>query len=122
LAGPTAGYLLAYPVAAFVTGWLVEQIEARHDEVGATLRLGGALLAGEMVTFAGGCAWLALAPLATSNGTLAVMGWSRALALGLLPFLPGELIKMALVVVAVRGVERGVGIPDDSAGRAGRKS
>src|ERR1700687_2116499 len=28
LAGPTAGYLLAYPTAAFVTGWLVERITA----------------------------------------------------------------------------------------------
>ena len=26
LAGPTAGYLLAYPSAAFVTGWLTEYI------------------------------------------------------------------------------------------------
>ncbi len=122
LAGPTAGYLLAYPVAAFATGWLVEQIEAHHGEVGATLRLGRALLAGEMVTFAGGCAWLAVVPLATSSGTLAVMGWSRALAAGLLPFLPGELIKIALVVVAVRGVGRSVGVPEDPAGRASRKN
>ncbi len=121
LAGPTAGYLLAYPVAAFVTGWLVERMKAHHDAVGSLLRLGGALLAGELVTFAGGCAWLALMPLATSNGTLAAMGWSRAFALGLLPFLPGELIKMALVGAAVRGAERGIGVADNSAGRARRK-
>lgn len=92
LAGPTAGYLLAYPAAAFLTGWLVER-SARAS----TLRLAGALVAGEAVTFAGGCAWLA-----TAYG----MGFSGALAAGLLPFVPGELIKMALVVVAVRGVER----------------
>lgn len=96
LAGPTAGYLLAYPVAAFVTGWLVERIEARHDAVASALRLGSALAAGELVIFAGGCGWLAVA---------LGMGWSRALAAGATPFLPGELIKMALVVVAVRGVE-----------------
>ena len=92
LAGPTAGYLLAYPAAAFLTGWLVER-GARAS----ALRLAGALVAGEAVTFAGGCAWLA-----TAFG----MGFSGALAAGLLPFVPGELIKMALVVVAVRGVER----------------
>jgi biotin transport system substrate-specific component len=90
LAGPTGGYLLAYPAAAFVTGWLVERSPA------STLRLSGALLAGEAVTFAGGCAWLA---------TAFAMGFSGALAAGLWPFLPGELLKMALVVVAVRGVE-----------------
>jgi len=92
LAGPTAGYLLAYPAAAFLTGWVVER-SARAS----TLRLSGALVAGEAVTFAGGCAWLA-----TAYG----MGFSGALAAGLLPFVPGELIKMALVVVAVQGVER----------------
>jgi len=92
LAGPTAGYLLAYPAAAFLTGWVVER-SARAS----TLRLAGALAAGEAVTFAGGCAWLA-----TAYG----MGFSGALAAGLLPFVPGELIKMALVVVAVQGVER----------------
>ncbi len=92
LAGPTAGYLLAYPAAAFVTGWLVERAA-----LASALRLGSALVAGEVVTFAGGCAWLA---------TMFGMTVGGALAAGLRPFLPGELIKMALVVVAVRGVER----------------
>ena len=96
LAGPTAGYLLAYPVAAFVTGWLVERNQAHRGALAAALRLGSALVAGELVIFAGGCGWLAVA---------LGMGWSRALAAGATPFLPGELIKMALVVVAVRGVE-----------------
>ena len=96
LAGPTAGYLLAYPVAAFVTGWLVERVQAHRGALAGALRLGSALVAGELVIFAGGCGWLAVA---------LGMGWSRALAAGATPFLPGELIKMALVVVAVRGVE-----------------
>jgi biotin transport system substrate-specific component len=92
LAGPTAGYLLAYPAAAFVTGWVVERAT-----LASALRLGSALVAGEVVTFAGGCAWLA---------TMFGMSVGGALEAGLRPFLPGELIKMALVVVAVRGVER----------------
>ena len=92
LAGPTAGYLLTYPAAAFVTGWLVERGAGN-----SIFRLAGALLAGEIVIFAGGCAWLA-----AGFG----FGWSRAIAAGATPFLAGELIKMALVVAAVRGVER----------------
>ncbi len=104
-AGPTAGYLLAYPAAAFVTGWLLERdIGTLSDDirrrsaprVAPTLWLCGSLVAGELVTFAGGCAWLA---------TAFRMGWSGALTAGATPFLPGELIKMALVVVAARGVE-----------------
>ena len=107
LAGPTAGYLLAYPAAAFVTGWIVERgarKEANRQAgspnarpLASLLRLGGALLAGETIIFAGGCAWLALA---------FRLSWDAALAAGATPFLPGELIKMTMVVVAVSGVER----------------
>ena len=92
LAGPTAGYLLAYPAAAFVTGWLVER-----GALNSIFRLAGALLLGEIVIFAGGCTWLA-----AGFG----FGWTRAIAAGATPFLAGELIKMALVVAAVRGAER----------------
>jgi biotin transporter BioY len=31
------------------------------------------------------------------------MGWSTALKIGALPFVPGEIIKMALIVAAVGG-------------------
>ena len=106
LGGPTAGYLLAYPVAAFVTGWLVERALVRTpgQTAPSLLRLSGALAAGELVIFAGGCAWLALVP-GVVPATVTTLGWSRALAAGATPFLAGELIKMALVVAAVRGVE-----------------
>ncbi len=100
LLGPTAGYLWAYPVCAFLTGWLVER-GARNS----TLRLVGALLPGQALVFAAGCAWLALMPFLHPDGTFAPMGWSRAFAAGVLPFLPGEFIKIALVVAAVRGAE-----------------
>lgn len=92
LAGPTAGYLLSYPAAAFVTGWLVER-----GAGSSIFRLARALVAGEIVIFAGGCSWLA-----AGLG----FGWSRAIAAGATPFLAGELLKMALVAAAMRGVER----------------
>jgi biotin transport system substrate-specific component len=108
LAGPTAGYLLAYPAAAFVTGWLVER-----SHRASALGLVGALLSGEVVIFAGGCAWLA---------TAFKMGWTGAIVVGLQPFLPGELIKMALVLVAVRGMELGVNSTRGSRRSAGDSS
>jgi biotin transport system substrate-specific component len=94
--GPTAGYLLAYPPAAFLTGWLVERSASVHFLRFAGTRLAGALLSGEALIFAGGCAWLALGMR---------LGWNRALAAGLWSFLPGEIFKMLLIVAAVRGVE-----------------
>jgi biotin transport system substrate-specific component len=98
-AGPTAGYLFSYPFAAFVTGWLVERsakfAESRAGGARLTgLPLIGALISGEAIIFACGCAWLAL---------FLQMGWSVALGQGALPFLPGEIIKIALIVVAAGG-------------------
>ena len=100
-AGPTAGFLLSYPAAAFVTGRLVERgakfVNSREGGSPlAALPLIGALISGEAIIFACGCAWLAL-----FLGT----GWSVALRQGALPFIPGEIIKMALIVVAAGGVQ-----------------
>jgi biotin transport system substrate-specific component len=98
-AGPTGGYLMAYPFAAFVTGWMSARASSAASHLTAAVRAGllaGALIAGEIVIFFGGCAWLA-------SGLH--LGWRQAVTLGALPFLPGELIKMALILAAVGGVE-----------------
>jgi biotin transport system substrate-specific component len=100
-AGPTAGYLFSYPVAAFVTGWLVERsakigISGEGGSRLAGLPLIGALISGEAIIFMCGCAWLAI---------FMRTGWSGAWSLGALPFLPGEIIKMALIVVAAGGLQ-----------------
>jgi biotin transport system substrate-specific component len=100
-AGPTAGYLLSYPVAAFVTGWLVERGAKIRDSRAAGswlagLSLIGALVSGEAIIFACGCAWLAV---------FLKIGWGAALQQGALPFVPGEIIKMALIVVAAGGLQ-----------------
>lgn len=79
LLGPTGGYLLAYPLAAFITGKLI----------GTSLpRVVGALLAGLLVVYAGGVAWLAI--LGSMNG---------AVAMGLKPFLLADLVKVGLAAV-----------------------
>ena len=56
LIGPTGGYLLAYPLAAFVSGWLAERGWGRHY-----LSSFGAMMAGLAVIYAGGVSWLAVA-------------------------------------------------------------
>jgi biotin transport system substrate-specific component len=86
LLGPTGGYLLAFPLAAFVVGLLVERLPRR-----APYWLGAVLLA-EVIIFSFGVAWLKL---------VAPMSWTAALAAGLLPFVPGELLKIALVAACL---------------------
>jgi biotin transport system substrate-specific component len=85
LLGPTGGYLLAYPVAAAVTGQLMGSGRS-------WLRLGGALLAGLAAIHLGG-----VAQLAVLTGDL-----GRAMRLGSLPFLPFDLFKLLLVGLALR--------------------
>lgn len=82
--GPTGGYLLAFPFAAYLLGWLVERMPRRW------WTWLGAALAAEGVILALGAAWL--------KGVTAV-GWSQALQLGLLPFVPGSFFKAALLAV-----------------------
>ncbi len=104
--GPTAGYLVSYPFAAFVAGWIAERTPKMADrDANATLAtqpatqagsLVAALIAGEAVIFFGGCAWLA-----SGLG----LGWRTAFAQGALPFIPGEIFKVALIVLAAGGFQ-----------------
>ena len=52
--GPTGGFLMAYPLVAFVAGWIYEHTARRFG--GAAL----SALAAEVVLFAGGLSWLAV--------------------------------------------------------------
>lgn len=93
-AGPTAGYLYSYPIAAFVTGWLVQK-QVFGNAYRNSLSLIGSLVGGQWLVFFGGWVWLAVAM---------QMGWAAALAAGVTPFLPGEVIKIAAVVAVVRSL------------------
>jgi biotin transport system substrate-specific component len=50
--GPTGGFLMAYPLVAFVAGWIYEHTPRRF----AWSALAG--VAGEIILFAGGLGWL----------------------------------------------------------------
>ena len=80
LVGPTAGYLWAYPVVAFLAGWIAER---RPASFGRNV-IAGAVA--EVVLFAGGLAWLAV-----MTGS-----WQLAVAFGLYPFLFAEVMKVMM--------------------------
>lgn len=99
LVGPTGGYLLAFPVAAAVTGRLAGRPPARWG-IGSVTRLGAAIFVGTVVIFAGGYAQLAML-----TGDPA-----RALELGVLPFIIGDLIKVVgALAIGVRYRARTLG-------------
>ena len=56
--GPTGGFLMAYPLVAFVAGWLYESFSARISRRFAWAAASS--VAAEVVLFAGGLGWLAL--------------------------------------------------------------
>jgi biotin transport system substrate-specific component len=88
LLGPTGGYLMAYPAAAFVAGWLASRGFDRRYVTSVV-----AMLAGLAVIYAGGILWLGL--FANGLDQTGPAGISAALAMGLYPFLPADLVKVA---------------------------
>lgn len=85
LLGPTGGYLMSFPIAAWI--------------VGATLRPGdglvralGVFLLAKLVIFGLGTAWLA---------NVMNVDAQRAIALGVVPFLPGIVVKLAAATALV---------------------
>jgi biotin transport system substrate-specific component len=85
LLGPTGGYLLSYPVAAFLTGYLAERGLDRRYWTSVL-----AMAAGLVVIFAFGVTWLALL------ARPAAVGFELALRNGFYPFLLGDVFKIFL--------------------------
>ena len=89
LIGPTGGYLMAYPAAAFVAGWLAERgLDRRY------LTSVAAMACGLAIVFASGVSWLALY---VNPGR----GVGAALAAGLYPFVIKDLVKLFLAAAVM---------------------
>ena len=82
MVGPTGGYLAGFLAAAVISGWTAER--SRHW---LTTALG--LLAAIVAIHLLGAAWLAT-----------LVGPAKAVSLGVLPFLLGDAVKIALVATA----------------------
>jgi biotin transport system substrate-specific component len=80
LVGPTGGYLLGFVAAAWVVGWLCDHLGERSIAGMVVI-----MLPGSATIYLLGLPWLAH-----------FVGVDKALAFGLIPFLPGDLVKIAL--------------------------
>ena len=102
LLGPTGGYLLAYPFAAFLVGMLAERGFARRY-----LSSVAAMLVGLLIIYASGTLWLAyFARLASGS---AAVGLSTALASGVYPFVLPDLAKLGAAAGITPGLWRLIG-------------
>jgi len=84
--GPTGGYLLGFIIAAATTGYLAERGWDRK-----ALLTFSAMLIGNIVIYIPGLLWLAN-----------IAGWDKPiLQWGLIPFLPGDLVKIVLAMIVI---------------------
>jgi len=95
LFGPTGGYLMAYPIAAFAAGWLAERGWDRRYLTSAA-----AMLIGLAIIFAGGVSWLA------ASVTHAL---PAAFAAGFVPFVALDVVKVLVAAAILPQVWRGLG-------------
>lgn len=104
LAGPTGGYLTGFLVAAFILGLLAERGMGRNP-VSTAL----AMLVGTAVIYLFGVTWLS-----------SFIGYAKALSVGVLPFLYGDVAKLVvaagLMPLAWRAVQALRGKGDDATG------
>jgi len=90
MAGPTGGYLVGFLVSALLVSFAVER--------GFTRSLPAALavfVVGDLVILGLGVAWLST-----------LIGFEKALMVGVLPFLPAEALKIALATASMPLVRR----------------
>ncbi|GEM_PF-93400 len=85
LFGPTGGYLVGFVCAAFLVGRLAENGQDKRFRTALLV-----FLVGELVIYLCGVSWLAVH-----------IGFEKALTAGLLPFLPGDAVKLLAAALAL---------------------
>ena len=89
--GPTGGYLVGYLPSVVIIGWL----SARRRPPWLFDAL--AVLAGTLVLYLCGVSWLKI---------VTGMTWGKTLMVGMVPFLPGDIAKMAAAVMMAGALRR----------------
>lgn len=95
--GTTGGFLAGFIVLAWIVGAAADRGWSRSIP-----KLAGAMLVGNIALFAMGFAWLAWFATLSSGAT--GLGIDKALAGGVVPFIPGGILKIALAALAVPAV------------------
>lgn len=89
LFGPTGGYLFGFLIAVYVIGYI------SHKGKASVYKDLAALLAGNLIIYAIGVPWLKEALNLT---------WDKAFAFGLIPFIPGTIIKIVAAIGLIKAL------------------
>ena len=111
LLGPTGGYLMSYPFAAFVAGWLAERGFDRRYLTSVI-----AMACGLAVVFGCGVTWLAL--FARPSG----VGFAAALRTGFYPFVVADIVKLFVAATVMPALWQFLGRRYSGARRFSRRT
>jgi biotin transport system substrate-specific component len=90
LFGPTGGYLFGFVLSAWLTGFISEGF--RRSISGSVL----AVILGSLVIYGLGVPWLK---------AITHMTWNKAWVVGMVPFLPGDVLKSVTAVILFRSLK-----------------
>lgn len=97
--GTTAGYLVSFPFVAALMGYLAQRGLTRTFRSAALV-----MLLGNVLIYVPGLLWLSTFATAYASAGTAPFTWS--VQAGLLPFIPGDLIKLLLAATLLPLAER----------------
>ena len=110
LIGPTGGYLIGFIPAVYLIGLISEKHKRPTFDVLA-------MICGTIVIYICGVSWLKI---------VTAMTWAKAMGVGMLPFLPGDALKIAVAVPIVRALrpvmQTGTQLPGAGANELGEQS
>ncbi len=97
LLGPTGGYLLVYPIMAGIVAWTLNSLKSRQlkDKNGKSqiyLKATLSICIAHLILYLGGTLWLCIL---TGNS------FQGGLAIGVYPFIPLDIIKIAFCIIGV---------------------
>ncbi len=97
LLGPTGGFLIGLLPAAFVTGFIAKQgWKPGHGTHSYLVSCSIAVVVGTLIIYAAGVPWLKYS---------LDISWQKALMAGMIPFLPGDVIKAITAVLVSRAIK-----------------
>jgi biotin transport system substrate-specific component len=97
--GTTAGYLISYPFVAALVGYLAQRGWTRSFR-GASF----AMLLGNVLIYLPGLLWLSSFAVAYAPAGVSPLSWT--LQAGLVPFIPGDVLKLLLAALLLPITER----------------
>lgn len=96
IAGMTGGYIVAYPILALIIGLIYWKFGREKKGKTKILWMFIAMIIGTVVLYAFGTAWFCV---------VSGMGLGEAMGLCVIPFLPGDFLKMVVVAIVSVPIE-----------------